>query len=291
MSKIMIIPQNREMIKKTLDKSDAFLIGIKGLSTNLPSYYNFEEAVEIVNYLNNKNKEVFISLNKNIKNNELDQLEEIMIKLNDLNIQGVFYYDVAVVNIWQKHSFKYDLVWAQEHFVTNYDTCNYYKDLGVNYGLISSEITLEEIIEIIKNSEMKFILPIFGYLPMFASFRHLVNNYLEYFDIGKTSNNYFMEKEGKKYKLIDEDNGTIVYSSNIISGLAETPILKEAGLNYFLLNSFGIDEDKFFNIVTLFNEVNKDNSDELDKQAFEMFGNIDKGFLYKETVYKVKKNV
>ncbi len=291
MSKIMIIPQNREMIKKTLDKSDAFLIGIKGLSTNLPSYYNFEEAVEIVNYLNNKNKEVFISLNKNIKNNELDQLEEIMIKLNDLNIQGVFYYDVAVVNIWQKHSFKYDLVWAQEHFVTNYDTCNYYKDLGVNYGLISSEITLEEIIEIIKNSEMKFILPIFGYLPMFASFRHLVNNYLEYFDIGKTSNNYFMEKEGKKYKLIDEDNGTIVYSSNIISGLAETPILKEAGLNYFLLNSFGIDEDKFFNIVTMFNEVNKDNSDELDKQAFEMFGNIDKGFLYKETVYKVKKNV
>ena len=130
-------------------------------------------------------------------------------------------------------------------FVTNYYTCNYYKELGINYGLLSTEITLEEIIKIIKNSDMKFIMPVFGYLPMFASFRHLVNNYLDYFDIDKTSNNYFMEKEGKTYQVIDEDNGTIVYSNNIINGLAETVKLKEAGLDYILLNSFAIDDDKF----------------------------------------------
>lgn len=290
MSKIMIIPKDRKMIEKVIDQSDAFLIGVKDFSINLPNYYLLDEIIDLVTYLNQNNKEVFISLNKNIKNEELAALEEIMIKLNNLKIKGVFYYDVAVINLWKKHSLNYDLVWAQEHFVTNYYTCNYYKELGINYGLLSTEITLEEIIKIIKNSDMKFIMPVFGYLPMFASFRHLVNNYLDYFDIDKTSNNYFMEKEGKTYQVIDEDNGTIVYSNNIINGLAETVKLKEAGLDYILLNSFAINDDKFLKVLKLFNEVDSNNNERLDNQIFEMFDNADKGFLYKETVYKVKKN-
>ncbi len=289
MSKTMIIPKNLEMIKNLIDKSDAFLIGIDGLSVNLPNYYSFDEIIGIVKYLNDNNKEVFISLNKNIKNSELSVLEKTMIKLNDLKIQGVFYYDVAVVNLWKKHSFKYDLVWAQEHFATNCDTCNYWKNLGINYALLSTEITMDEIIEIIKNNDMKFILPLFGYLPMFASFRHLVNNYLDYFDKPKQSENYYMKKEGKIYPVIDNKRGTFVYSGNIINGLAESVKLKEVGLDYILLNSFNIDDDKFLKVVMMFNEINIQNSKELDKQIFDMFQNVDKGFLYKETVYRVKR--
>lgn len=290
MSKIMVIPKDRKMIEPLLNISDAFLIGVGGLSINLPIYFNIEETIEIVEYLNSKNKEVFISLNKNIKNSDLPLLEEVMIKLNDLNIKGVFYYDVAIITLWKKHSLEYDLVWAQEHFVTNYDTCNYYKNLGVKYGLLSSEITMNEIIEIVQNTDMKLIMPIFGYLPMFASFRHLINNYLDFFDKNKNSNNYYMKKEGKTYPVIDGDNGTIVYSGNIINGLAETIKLKEVGLDYILLSSVQIDEDKFLDVVTMFNEVNIDNRDILDNKIYEIFNNVDKGFLYKETVYKVKKN-
>ncbi len=288
MGKIMVIPKNKEMIEKLIKVSDAFLIGIKGLSLNLPFYYLIEEIEELIIYLNNEKKEVFVALNKNIKNEEIPYLEKTMLKLNQLPIKGVFFYDVALIEIWEKHSLKYDLVWAQEHFVTNYETCNYFKQLGVNYGLLASEITLAEIKEIIKKSPMKFILPVFGYLPICASFRHLVNNYLDHFNLPKVSIKYFMEKEDKSYQIIDDDNGTIVYSNNIINGLAESQELKEAGLSYLLLNSFSIDDDKFIKVVTMFNQANKENSKQLDNEIFEMFNNVDKGFLYNETVYKVK---
>ena len=288
MGKIMVIPKNKEMIEKLIKVSDAFLIGIKGLSFNLPFYYLIEEIEELIIYLNNEKREVFVALNKNIKNEEIPYLEEVMLKLNQLPIKGVFFYDVALIEIWEKHSLKYDLVWAQEHFVTNYETCNYFKQLGVNYGLLASEITLAEIKEIIKKSPMKFILPVFGYLPICASFRHLVNNYLDHFNLPKVSIKYFMEKENKSYQIIDDDNGTIVYSNNIINGLAESQELKEAGLSYLLLNSFSIDDDKFIKVVTMFNQANKENSKQLDNEIFEMFNNVDKGFLYNETVYKVK---
>lgn len=290
MSKIMIIPKNLEMIKELVNQSDAFLIGIERLSVNLPCYFTFDEVVEIVNYLNKHQKEVFIALNKNIRNSELPLLEETMKKLKDLKIHGVFYYDMAVVNLWRKHAFQYDLGWAQEHFATNYDTCNYWKKLGVNYTLLSTEITLKEITEIIQNSEMKFVLPLFGYLPMFASFRHLVNNYLDYFGIEKASDTYYMEREGQKYLVIDDKEGTFVYSSNIINGLLEAVKLREVGLDYILLNSFNIDDEKFKVVVSMFKEATMENAEELDKQISSMFDNVDKGFLYTETIYKVKRN-
>ncbi len=288
MGKIMVIPKNKKMIEKLIDLSDAFLIGVKGLSLNLPIYYEEEEIEELVTFLNKRKKEVFISLNKNIKNKDLPFLEETMLKLNNLKIKGVLFYDVALLQIWKKHSFNYDLVWAQEHFVANYDTCNYYHELGVRYGLLSTEITLKEVEDIIENSSMKFILPLFGYLPMFASFRHLVYNYMDYFNYPKTATHYIMEKEKKSYQIIDDDNGTIVYSHNIINGLEETLKLKKEGLHYFLLNSFGIEDDKFVKVVTMVREVNEENIKKLDEQIFKMFDNVDKGFLYQETIYKVK---
>ncbi|MDD2518919.1 MAG: U32 family peptidase [Bacilli bacterium] len=290
MTKIMVIPKNRKMIDNLINKSDAFLIGIENLSVNLPAYYKLNEVEEIVTFLKNNNKQIFVSLNMNIRNENLELLESTMQKLNDMDIDGILYYDMAVLNLWKKHQFKYDLVWAQEHFATNYDTCNYYNSLGIKYGLLSTEITLDEVKDIVKNTNMLLILPVFGYLPMFTSFRHLVNNYLDYFDHQKSGNNYYMEKEGKKYPLIDDNNGTFVYSGNIINGLAETIQLKEVGLDYILLNSFLIDDQKFEKIVEMFNTLDKDNVDELDNEIFDMFGNVDKGFLYKETVYKVKKN-
>lgn len=67
MSKIMIIPKDRKMIEKVIDQSDAFLIGVKDFSINLPNYYLLDEIIDLVTYLNQNNKEVFISLIKILK--------------------------------------------------------------------------------------------------------------------------------------------------------------------------------------------------------------------------------
>ncbi len=290
MSKIMTVPKNKDMIKKLIKTSDAFLIGIKDLSINFPNYFTLDEIYDIAKFLEQHNKELFISLNKNYKNKDIKKIEEVMCKINKLKVEGVFYYDVAILNIWKRHRFKYNLVWAQEHFVTNYTTANYYNSIGVKYGLLSSEITYKEIQEMLKNSKMKFILPLFGYTPMFASHRHLVDNYLNHFNVDKKTNNYFMKNKENKFQIIDDNNGTVIYSSNIINGLPEYLKLKKEGLQYVLLNSFSIDDKKYINIVNYFNNVNYSNVKNYEEKINEMYKNIDKGFLYKETIYKVKCN-
>ena len=221
------------------------MLGVKDLSVNLPIYFTIEELEPIIKLLNEYNKEIFIALNKNMHNSDLDYLKEVMNLLSDYKINGVFYYDIAIVNIYNDNKFNYDLVWAQEHLTTNYHTCNYWYDFGSKYVFISGEITLDEIKEIKQNTKAKLIVPIFGYLPMFVSKRHLVKNYLDYFNLKDKSEINYIFKEGNKYPITDDNNGTSVYSANILNGLEESLILREEKIEYLLLNSFNIDVYQF----------------------------------------------
>lgn len=288
MPKKIVIASSLKMIKELVNRVDGFIIGIKGLSVNLPCY--FDDIEEIVNYLVLMKKEVFVSLNKNMHNSDLEYLKQTLVKLDKLNITGVIYYDASVVNIKKELGLKLDLVWGQEHMTTNYLTSNYWYNFGAKYMLISSDITIDEIKAINEKTKVKLLVPLFGYIPIFNSRRHLVKNYLKTFKLDSSSENYLIEKEGKSYQIIDDDNGTIVYSNNILNGIGEYLNLANNNIEYIVLNSYGIDEEQFSKVIDLFNSVDNSNIENYIKEIDNMFNNTDRGFLYTETVYKVKSN-
>lgn len=284
MSKILTIPSNINEIEKTKTIVDGFIIGIKDMCVNT----NFCIDIEELDLLNKfKDKDIFISLNKNMHNKDLEVVKEILIKLNNYNIKGVLYYDVGVLNIYNKLDLNYDLVWSQEHLTTNYNTINYWNKMGAKYAYISSDITEEEIIKITENSKSKLLVTLFGYLPMFVSKRHIVKNYLEYFNLEDGSSVNYMEKEDKTYPIIDNKVGTQVYSTNILNGIKSS---LNINVDYIILNSFGIDFDKFINVIEMFKTANEDNVEEYNDKINNMFTNIDYGFLNTKTIYRVKKN-
>ena len=61
---------------------DGVIIGIKDLSVNMPAYFNLEDLKTI-------DKEVFVCLNKNMHNSDIDYLKKTLIKLNNYNIKGL----------------------------------------------------------------------------------------------------------------------------------------------------------------------------------------------------------
>ena len=281
MSKILIYPKNIDEIEKTQDLVDGFIIGIKDMSINDNMY------IDNLNILRNIYKDIFISINKNMHNGDLDKLKELLIDLNNYNIKGVLYYDIAVLSLYKSLNLNYDLVWAQEHLTTNQNTINYWNSFGVKYTYVSSDITEEEIIEISKNTNSKLIVNLFGYLPMFVSKRHIVNNYLEHFKLNDNSSVNYMTKENKTYPIIDNSIGTSVYSANILNGIKSSLNLD---VDYIVLNSFNIEIDKFIDVINMFKNVNKDNVLEYEESINKMFDNVDNGFLNTKTIYKVKKD-
>ena len=278
---ILIMPDNINQIKDNKNLYDGVILSIDKYSVNSRYALSINEIKDIIKII--PNKEVFISINKNIENNELDELESILLSLNELNIKGVLYSDVALVTY--KDKLNYDLVWAQEHLVTNYETINYWHDFGVNYAYLSSDLNINEISIITKNTDVKLMANIFGYQSMFVSKRHIVKNYLNNFNIKDNSKIHYMKKEGKTYPIIDS-NYTYVFANNIFNGIKE---YYNMDVDYYVVNGFLIDNEKLTKVLSIIGNITKENVEDSSLQVMDIFTNIDTGFLYKDVVSKVKK--
>lgn len=283
--KLLIMPKSIDQIESLIEDIDGVIVGIKDLSINQPAYFTLEEIKKINEIIKNNGKEIFVSLNKNMFNKDLEILEYTLLQLDNLKLNGILYYDIAIVNFKKNLKLVTPLVWNQEHLTTNYLTSNFWYEYGAKYTMLSSEITLDEINEIKENAKAKIMVPIFGYLPMFVSRRHLVKNYLDTFKIKDDSSINYIEKENKTYAIIDSDDGTIAYSNKCLNGINETLKLNS---DYIVLNSFNINNATFRRVVSMYNIVNESNVQEFKEEIDKML-DTDTGFLYKETVYEVKK--
>ena len=283
--KLLIMPKSIDQIESLIEDIDGVIVGIKDLSINQPAYFTLEEIKKINEIIKNNGKEIFVSLNKNMFNKDLEILEYTLLQLDNLKLNGILYYDIAIVNFKKNLKLVTPLVWNQEHLTTNYLTSNFWYEYGAKYTMLSSEITIDEINEIALNANAKTMVPIFGYLPMFVSRRHLVKNYLDTFKIKDDSNINYIEKEDKTYAIIDSNDGTIAYSNKCLNGINETLKLNS---DYIVLNSFNINNATFRRVVSMYNIVNESNVQEFKEEIDKML-ETDTGFLYKETVYEVKK--
>ena len=88
------------------------------------------------------------------------------------------------------------------------------------------------------------------------------------------------------YQIIDTIDGTIAYSEKVLNGLGEIFRIRT---DYIVLNSFSIDDSIFSEVTYMFKNVDEDNILEYNGRINSML-DTDLGFLYKETIYKVKNN-
>ena len=286
MPKIMAVPSSFTDIEKIIDSADAIVVGIENLSVNFLEV-KFSDIPNLSEKVHSKSKKIFISINKNMHNHNLDDVETVLKKCEELMIDGIFYCDVAVLNIHRKLSLTIPLVWNAEHLATNYNTINYWAKNGISYAFLSNEITLDEIKEIKKNVTIPLIAQAFGYIPMYVSKRHAIDNYLKHFDLSTSSKDFYIFKEEKKYPILERKDNTEIYSYFILNAIVE---YADSDIDYVLLNGFKIDSDKFIEVIDMFKMVTKENSLDYKERIDSMFNNTGLGFLYKEAIYQVKKN-
>ena len=279
MTKILFIPSTKKLDYNV----DAYLIGVKNLSVNMPIYFDIDEIKNI-----KTDKEIYICVNKNMHSNDLKLLEDTLTKINNININGILFYDIGVLTMCKKLKIKHKLILAQDHMNNNYESINFWKQQGINMNYIPEEITAKEVINIKKHTTNEIITPILGYFPMFTSRRHLIENYLKKFNLEDDSKINYIEKEGKVYPIVDE-NVTTVYTCSYLNGIKEYVDYKKENIDYVLINSFLIEEEKIKNILNMLKTVNFLNLDEYFQKINSILNhNIDTFFLHKEAIYKVK---
>ena len=268
-----------------LDKTDGIILAIDKYSVESICTFSLDEIKEIVN---NTEKEVFIKFNKNLINDDIEDVKKVLLELDKLNIKGIFFYDLAILQLKNELNLKVDLVWNQTHMVNNYKTCDYYCSKGVKYALLGKEITLEEIIEIINKSKITSMVEVISKPSVAFSKRKLITNY--YKDLGKESKSELTILErgtNTNYHLIEDDNGTTFYLDIVTNGTSVIKELFNNNCEYIIFREYGV--DNFEELITDTKKYIEDKCiDDSYVEKYKKLGDST-NFFFKKTIYKVKK--
>lgn len=291
----LIIEPNTKDYKSYVDSfCDGFILGLE----NFCSGFNITHTLDEIKSLKKSypEKDIFVSMNITIYDELIDEVKEKLEELDKINVTGVLFYDLAILELKQELGLKIDLVWNQTHMVTNSKTCNYYYNQGVKYAYLASEITLEEMLEIKKNSKISCMTFLLGYPVAALSKRKLLSNFYQFLEKDKKEQLLVVEPVSKQeYNLNEDENGTIFYYHSLLNGSKPYLELLENNFDYGILKE-DIPHSKFLEVVKSYAWM-KNNYKELNSEdrniwllkVNDLIGSRDTGFFYRKTIFQVKR--
>lgn len=229
-----------------------FVYPLKDFCVGMPNTFLVSEIKE----------EGFIYINRILDNKGIDDLKEI---LNNLpkKIIGIIFDDLGILEIIK--DLKVTKILYLSHFNTNLESSKIYLDY-VDSVVVSSDITKEEMEYITRNIPNRLTVVILGFQMAMYSRRLLLNNYSDYHNVEKT-NPLVIKNTDTEFLVYENEYGTAFYHRPLFNGLE----LLELPCRYYFINSVFLTLEDIEGLLN-----GKSNIP------------TSKGFLEKETIYKLK---
>ncbi len=224
-----------------------FLYPLKSFSVGFINAFDIEEI---------KEENSYVYVNRILTSIDIDNLVNILSNINS-NIKGIVFDDIGLIEALK--DINITKILYNNHYSTNYKSINIFLE-SVDSVVVSSDITLNEVNEILKNSNKELCIYGYGHLNLSYSRRLLNTNYSNYFNVPKKN---ILKIKNTDYEFINVENnyGTVIYENKVFNGLEE----KYAdNIKFVIINLFNTDTLSF-----------------LDKSTYT-------GFLHKKTIYKLK---
>ena len=239
---------------------NTFLFALKDFSIGYNSY-----TLKQIEDIDIPNK--YLLINRILDCKDIDKLKELLPKFK--TIKGIFYEDIGIINIAK--DLNLELILFQNHFNTNTYSVNYWLN-KIDSVVISNELTLEELTYITNNVIKPVVVHLYGHNQVMYSRRLLLSNWSNNFKIVNKNENVIEDiATHVKFRALEQEYGTVMYSDKIFNG---KELLKLNNIKYFYINPTLIDHNT---VIDFINNIDK-HTNELE----------DTGFLYKETIYKLK---
>jgi len=158
--------------------ADAVYIGgpLLGLRANAINF-TFEEIKEACLYAHNINKKVYVTVNIVMHNKEISEVEEYLKKLEECNVDALIISDPAILEM-ALYKTKLEVHLSTQQSTLNYETCQFWKEMGVKRIVLARETTKEEIKEIKEKVDIEIECFIHGAMCAGISGRCVMSNFL-----------------------------------------------------------------------------------------------------------------
>ena len=204
--------------------------------------FSYEEILNILN--DNKDMNICINMNGLIKEDEIEEKEEIMLGLLDKGISYISFSDFALLRKAKMHNYTNSLIYDPITLLTNSLEAQTIADNNLAYITISSLLTKDEIKEIASAIDNASLI-IHGHLLMSATRRKLLSSYGNNKNIGLKDNNYYLQEETRDglMPIYESDRGTLIYSDFIQESFMELNEFVSKGIKRLEIHTNYIDFD------------------------------------------------
>lgn len=214
--------------------------GLRTASKN----FSIEDIKEGVKYAHERGKRVYVTLNIVPHNEDLDGIEDFVLDLYYAGVDAVIVSDPGMFSIIKRSAPNLPIHISTQASVTNYETINFWYELGVRRVVLARELSLEEIKELRKNipEDMELEAFVHGAMCMSYSGRCLISNYMTGRDANRGDCSHacrykyhLMEetRPGQFFPVFEDEQGTFIMNSKDLCMIKYLDQLVEAGINSF----------------------------------------------------------
>lgn len=223
--------------------ADAVYIGgqVFGLRASARNFSAEEMAVGI-EFAHRRGKKVYVTLNIIPHNEDLQALPGYIQTLSELNIDAVILSDPGTLMYVKELAPHMEVHLSTQANNTNYLSARFWYNQGIKRVILARELSLQEIIEIRKNTPIDLELEAFVHGAMCISYsgRCLLSNYMVNRDANRGEcahpcrwKYYLVEEKrpGEYMPVFEDEKGTYFFNSKDLCMIQYIPELIEAGLS------------------------------------------------------------
>jgi putative protease len=284
----------QELLKNGLD---IIIAGNDAFSLRQAHTYSLNELKTLRKLTNDYHKKLFIALQSFIHEFEIEELSIYLDFLKNLDVDGILFSDLAVYQLAKEKGLLKKLYYHPETLNTNQYDSKFWSQQHISGLVLARETTLQSLLESASVSNIKTLYYGHGYLAMFHSRRNLISSYLSF--IGEkneallNNQHLFLEEEKRQetYPIFQDKHGTHILRTKPMESFAE---IKRIGaeIDIFVIESLLMKESDILEVLKDYQLALQMKDDQVIHSIEQKYiHSHDKGFLYKETIYKKRRDV
>ncbi|MCX8027543.1 MAG: U32 family peptidase [Thermodesulfovibrionales bacterium] len=204
--------------------------------------FDVNELKKAVEYVHNKNKKVYVTVNIFPHNKDIGEIREYVEVLKDISPDGVIVSDIGCFNLFKKNAPHIPIHISTQANITNSLSAQFWQDIGAKRLILSRELTIDEIKEIRDAVSIELEVFVHGSICISYSGRCYISSFLAYRSANKglcTNScrwNYTLMEEkrpGEYMPVFENDRGTYLMSSKDLCMIEHLDKLAKAGIDSF----------------------------------------------------------
>ncbi|NLO21091.1 MAG: U32 family peptidase [Syntrophomonadaceae bacterium] len=223
--------------------ADAVYLG--GQEYSLRAYagnFSLKEISIGVELARQQRKKVYVAVNVLARNSDLKSLPEYLEFLAYLGVDGLIVSDPGVMKMAGRYAPMLPITISTQASVSNYESAQFYRDLGAKRIVLARELSLDEISEIKSRVDIEIEIFVHGAMCVSYSGRCLLSHYM----VGRSGNrgecahpcrySYRLVEEkraGEYFPIHEDEQGSYILNSRDLCLIEHLPQLMERGIDAF----------------------------------------------------------